>query len=61
MKGKDLFGYLLGLVVFVAVIPAVMFLLAGSVSPSWPRIVLFGILAAAGIGLSVWSIVYMRQ
>ncbi len=60
MKGKDLFGYLLGLVVFVAVIPAVMFLLAGSVSPSWPRIVLFGILAAAGIGLSVWSIVYMR-
>ena len=60
MKRKDLFGYLLGLVVFVAVIPGIMLLLAGSVSPGWFRIVCFAVLAAAGIGLSVWSIVYMR-
>ena len=61
---RDLIGYLLGLIIFIIGIPFVMFLAAGS--PNLAEIgliqwVILLILAIVGIGLSVWSIVYMKN
>lgn len=61
---RDLIGYLLGLIIFIIGIPFVMFLAAGS--PNLAGIgliqgVILLILAIVGIGLSVWSIVYMKN
>lgn len=61
---RDLIGYLLGLIIFIIGIPYVMFLAAGS--PNLAEISLFKwilliIMAIAGIGLSIWSIVYMKN
>ena len=61
---RDLIGYLLGLIIFIIGIPFVMFLAAGS--PNLAEIglmqwVMLLILAIVGIGLSVWSIVYMKN
>ena len=61
---RDIIGYLLGLIIFIIGIPYVMFLAAGS-----PNLVEIGlikwsiliVLAIVGIGLSVWSIVYMKN
>ena len=35
MKKKDLLGYLLGLLIFVFLLPAGMWLIAGEVHPGW--------------------------
>ena len=61
---RDLIGYLLGLIIFIIGIPFVMYLAAGS--PNLAEIgliqwVILLILAIVGIGLSVWSIVYMKN
>ena len=60
MEKKDLFGYLIGLVVFVIAIPAFMYKISGPVSPGRLQTVCFAVLAVPGIGLSIWSIVSMR-
>lgn len=61
---KNIFGYVLGGLMFVVIVPAVMWLASlmpdvyiGSV---W-RIVVSVVLAVVGLSLSVWSIVYMRR
>lgn len=61
---RDLIGYLLGLIIFIIGIPFVMYVASGS--PNWAEIGLVQwsilvILATVGIGLSVWSIVYMKN
>lgn len=61
---RDFIGYLLGLVIFIIGIPYVMFLAAGS--PDLTQIglirwIIFIVLAILGIGLSIWSIVYMKN
>lgn len=61
---RDIIGYLLGLIIFIIGIPYVMFLAAGI--PNLAEIGLIKwitliILAIVGIGLSVWSIVYMKN
>ena len=61
---RDLIGYLLGLVIFIIGIPYVMFLAAGS--PDLSQIgsvkwIILIVLAIVGIGLSVWSIAYMKN
>ena len=61
---RDFIGYLLGLIIFIIGIPYVMYLASGS--PNLAEIGLRGlliliILAITGIGLSVWSIVYMKN
>lgn len=61
---RDLIGYLLGLLIFIIAIPYVMYLASGS--PDLARINpvqwgLLAILAIIGIGLSIWSIVYMKN
>lgn len=61
---RDFIGYLLGLVIFIIGMPYVMFLAAGS--PNWTDVgsiqwLILIILAVIGVGLSIWSIVYMRN
>ena len=60
MKRKDLIGYLLGLILFVILIPLVMWLFGADVRPTWPRILCLASAAVIGIGISLWSIIYMR-
>ena len=61
MKSRNLIGYLIGLILFVILIPLIMWRLSGDVNPGTVRLIIFIIMAAAGIGLSIWSIVYMRN
>ena len=62
---SHIFGYLLGLVIFVIGIPALMVLVAEN---DWIHIQrdtlkwsLLALLAIVGLALSIWSIVYMRR
>ncbi len=61
---RDFFGYLLGGVLFVALIPTIMWL-ASSMPALWPvdtwRYIVAPIVMLAGLVLSVWTIVYMRN
>ncbi len=63
-KMREIAGYMLGGLMFVLLIPTVMWLASGSPDfgdiPVW-RIVIAAVLAVFGIALSVWSIVYMRH
>ena len=61
MKSRDILGYLIGLAVFIILIPLIMWKVSGDVHPGTVQIVLCIILAAVGIGLSIWSIVYMKN
>ena len=61
---RDLIGYLLGLVIFIIAIPYVMFLASGSPNLTGIgliRFLILIILSIIGIGLSIWSIVYMKN
>lgn len=60
-KIRDIAGYLIGLFLFVILIPLLMWKISGDVHPETARIVCLAVLAAAGIGLSIWSIVYMKK
>ena len=58
---RDVIGYVLGLVIFIIAIPFAMYLASGSPDLAliqWIMLILF---AFVGIGLSVWSIVYMKN
>ena len=61
---SHIFGYILGLLVFVIAIPALMWLVSGRPWPYVPDPVvlcIFGVLfAICGLALSIYSIVYMR-
>ena len=58
---RDLIGYVMGLVLFVILIPVIMWRVSGDVHPGTGQILCFAALSAAGIGLSIWSIVYMKN
>lgn len=61
---RDIIGYVLGLVIFIIGIPFIMYLASGSpdlVQISLIQWILLILLAILGIGLSVWSIVYMKK
>ncbi len=61
---KNAFGYILGFLIFVAGIPALMWLISGRPFPWAPETgvaVVAAILAAVGLALSVWAIVYMKK
>ncbi len=60
MKAREAVGYLLGLVMFIVLIPALMYWASGGAAPSKAGVICLAVLAVIGIGLSVWSIVYMR-
>ena len=63
-KLREIAGYVLGGLMFVLLIPTLMWLASGRPNlgdiPVW-RIVIAVVLAVLGIALSVWSIVYMRH
>ncbi len=63
-KLREIVGYVLGGLMFVLLIPTLMWLASGRPHlgdiPVW-RIVITVLLAVLGIALSVWSIVYMRR
>ena len=63
-KPKELLGYALGGLMFVFLIPALMWWASGMpcpwAIPIW-RCVIALVLALLGLSLSVWSIVYMRR
>lgn len=63
-KLREIIGYLLGGMLFVLLMPTVMWLASGrpylAEVPVW-RLSIAVVLAVLGITLSVWSIVYMRR
>lgn len=63
-KLREIAGYVLGGLMFVLLIPTVMWLVSGRpgfwAAPVWRRVVAL-LLALVGLSLSVWSIVYMRR
>jgi protein-S-isoprenylcysteine O-methyltransferase Ste14 len=62
--GRDFIGYLLGLVIFIIGIPFVMYMASGSPDLSqigFVQWIILILLAIIGIGLSIWSIVYMKN
>ena len=61
MKGRDLVGYIMGLLMFVILIPAFMWWISGGPHAGMLQIIICVILAAVGIALSIWSIVYMKN
>ena len=61
---KQVFGYVLGFAIFIVGIPALMWLVAGRPTLADLPMLRFYIgvlIAAAGLALSVWSIVYMKR
>ena len=61
---RDFIGYLLGLIIFIVGIPFVMYFASGSpnlAEITLVQLVILIILAIVGIGLSIWSIVYMKN
>ena len=61
---RDFFGYLLGGVLFVALIPTIMWLASG-MPALWPvdtwRSIVAPVVMLVGLVLSIWTIVYMRS
>ena len=61
---REIFGYLLGGVVFVGAMPAVMWLLSGRPPIEHIgalRATITGLLMIGGLAMSIWAIVYMRR
>ncbi|MBO4600344.1 MAG: hypothetical protein J5641_06355, partial [Bacteroidales bacterium] len=62
---RELAGYVLGLIVFVGLIPFLMWLASSrpdimATTPVW--LIVIGLaLAVVGLALSLWSIIHMRQ
>ena len=63
-KLREITGYLLGGLLFVALMPTVMWLASGRPA-LWPvgtaRMIIAIFLMLGGLSLSVWTIVYMKQ
>ena len=59
-NARDIIGYIMGLILFIVLIPLLMWKLSGNVDPGTGRIVVLLVLGAIGIALSIWSIVYMK-
>ena len=58
---RDIIGYVLGLIIFIVGIPYVMYLASGSPNLTIIQWIMLILLAIVGIGLSIWSIVYMKN
>ena len=61
---KQVLGYFLGFAIFIAGIPALMWLASGMphlADIPAARLVLSALIAVAGLAVSVWSIVYMKR
>ena len=57
---RELIGYFSGFLLFIVLIPFLMWNVSNGIHARTLRVFLFAILSIMGIGLSIWSIVYMR-
>lgn len=57
---REASAYISGFMVFVCILPLFMWLAAGKPEISGMKVVVLCLFTAAGIGLSVWTIIYMR-
>ena len=57
---RNMVGYMIGFAVFLILLPIVMWKVSDGGTRSTLQIAILILLACAGLGLSVWSIVYMR-
>ena len=62
-KLRETFGYALGFVLFVVLIPVIMWLCSGrpATDVNTAQVIITLLLAVAGLALSIWAIVYMRR
>lgn len=60
-NARDAFGYIIGLVLFIILIPIIMWKASGDFSFGVAHVVVLLILGIAGIALSIWSIVHMKR
>lgn len=63
-KFRDIAGYVLGGVLFVVLLPTIMWLASGTPALGHigaPRASITGVLILSGLALSVWTIVYMKR
>ena len=62
-KLKETFGYVLGFVLFVVLIPVIMWLCScrPATDVNTSQVIITFIFAVVGLGLSIWAIVYMRR
>lgn len=58
---RDIIGYVLGLIIFIIAIPFAMYLVSPVSNLNSIQWIILILLAVAGIGLSIWSIVYMKN
>ncbi len=58
--GRDIIGYNLGLILFIILIPLIMWKASGPPSYGVIHIIVLVAFGAIGIALSIWSIVYMK-
>ena len=58
---RDFIGYMIGLVLFIILIPAIMWKASGDFGFGVGHVVVLIVLAVAGIALSLWSIVHMKN
>lgn len=58
--GRDIIGYNLGLILFIILIPLIMWKASGSFNYWVIHIIVLVAFGAIGIALSIWSIVYMK-
>jgi protein-S-isoprenylcysteine O-methyltransferase Ste14 len=58
---RDIIGYVLGLIIFIIAIPFAMYLVSPALNLNSIQWIILILLAVAGIGLSIWSIVYMKN
>ena len=61
---REIAGYVLGGIMFVVLLPTIMWLVSGMPNPAVHigarRAVLTGLLIVSGLALSIWTIVYMK-
>ena len=62
-KLKETFGYVLGFVLFVVLIPVIMWFCSGrpATDVNTAQVIITFIFAIVGLALSIWAIVYMRR
>ena len=58
---RDVIGYLIGCALFLILIPMLMWKVSGEIDPDIVQIICLVVMASTGIGLSIWSIVHMRN
>jgi len=57
---RNVMGYAIGFILFIVLIPALMWWASGHVTFGMGKLICFLLLTVTGVALSIWSIVYMK-